>query len=64
MPEWEYRDLYLPREMSRENARTTLTIHAQYGDWELARLRRFPDGSRRVVLRRMARSGAVRYFPT
>ena len=29
-----------------------LTMHAEYGGWELDRLRLYPDGTRRVVLRR------------
>ncbi len=52
MAEYEYQQLYLPRGTSRQEARRLLTDHAEYGHWELARLRLFPDGSRRVVLRR------------
>ena len=52
MGEWEYQHLFLPRGTSRSAARRLLTDHAEYGHWELARLRLFPDGSRRVVLRR------------
>jgi Family of unknown function (DUF5703) len=52
MGEYEYQHLYLPRGTSRGAARRVLTDHAEYGHWELARLRLFPDGSRRVVLRR------------
>ncbi len=52
MGEYEYQQLYLPRGTSRQEARKLLTDHAEYGHWELARLRLFPDGSRRVVLRR------------
>ena len=52
MGEYEYQQLYLPRGTSRQEARRLLTDHAEYGHWELARLRLFPDGSRRVVLRR------------
>jgi len=50
--EYSYLDLYLPRGTSREAARRVLTEHAEYGDWELERLRLYPDGSRRVRLRR------------
>jgi hypothetical protein len=32
--------------------RRLLTDHAEYGGWELDRLRMFPDGSRRIILRR------------
>jgi len=52
MAEWEYQHLYLPRGTSRGAARRMLTDHAEYGHWELARLRLFADGSRKVVLRR------------
>ncbi len=52
MTEYEYRDLYLPRGTSRGAARRLLTDHAEYGHWELSRLRLYADGSRRVVLRR------------
>ncbi|MGH8969408.1 MAG: DUF5703 family protein [Actinomycetes bacterium] len=52
MGEYEYQQLYLPRGTSRGAATRLLTEHAEYGHWELARLRLFPDGSRRVVLRR------------
>jgi Family of unknown function (DUF5703) len=52
MGEYEYHQLYLPRGTSRGAATRLLTEHAEYGHWELARLRLFPDGSRRVVLRR------------
>ena len=52
MGEWEFRHLYLPRGTSRSEARRVLTDHAEYGHWELDRLRLFADGSRRVRLRR------------
>ncbi|WP_283139307.1 DUF5703 family protein [Rhizohabitans arisaemae] len=52
MLEYSYLVLRLPREMSRDAARQILTEHAEYGDWELDRLRLYPDGSRRVWLRR------------
>jgi hypothetical protein len=52
MGEYDYLVLYLPRETSRDAARRILTDHAEYGDWELARLRKFADGSRKATLRR------------
>jgi Family of unknown function (DUF5703) len=52
LPDWEYLRLFLPRGTSRGAARQLLTAHAEYGHWELDRLRLYPDGSRRVVLRR------------
>lgn len=52
MVEYSYLDLYFSRETSREAARQILTEHAEYGDWELDRLRLYPDGRRFVRLRR------------
>ncbi len=50
--EFEYMQLFLPRETPRNAVRQALTDHAEYGHWELARLRRYPDGSGRAWLRR------------
>ncbi|CCB77812.1 conserved protein of unknown function [Streptantibioticus cattleyicolor NRRL 8057 = DSM 46488] len=44
--------MYVPRGVSRNAARRLLTEHAEYGHWELDRLRLYPDGSRKVRLRR------------
>lgn len=52
MPEYEFQELYVPRGVSRSAARRMLTDHAEYGHWELDRLRLYPDGSRKVRLRR------------
>ncbi len=52
MAEYEVRELLLPRGTSRSAARQLLTDHAEYGGWELARLLLYPDGRRRVWLRR------------
>lgn len=52
MTEYSYRVMYLPRGTSRDTARRILTDQAEYGRWELARLRLNPDGSRKVTLRR------------
>jgi hypothetical protein len=49
---YEYREFALPRGTSRDAARSVLTEYAEYGHWELARLRLYPDGRRRVWLRR------------
>jgi hypothetical protein len=50
--EYEFRRLSLPRTLPRATVRRLLTDHAEYGGWELDRLRMFPDGSRRIILRR------------
>lgn len=57
-PDYEYQPLWLPPGTDRTTAQTVLTLHAEYGEWELARHLVRPDGSRKVVLRRrrLARS--------
>jgi hypothetical protein len=52
MTEYEVRQLVLPRGTSRGAARRLLTDQAEYGGWELSRLLLFPDGTRKVWLRR------------
>ncbi len=52
MAEYAYLVLYLPRGMSRDAARRILADHAEYGGWELDRLRLYGDGSRKATLRR------------
>ena len=52
MAEYDYLVLYLPRGTSRDVSRRILTNHAEYGEWELARLRLNADGSRKATLRR------------
>jgi hypothetical protein len=51
-PEYEFRSLMLPRTVSRNEARALLTEQAEYGHWELDRLRLFPDGRRKITLKR------------
>jgi hypothetical protein len=58
-PEWEYAPLRIPADVSRGNAAAQLSLHAEFGGWELARVLRYVDGSRRVVLRRKRRKSAV-----
>jgi hypothetical protein len=59
--QYEYRVLTLPREATRAEVRQLLTEHAEYGHWELARLRLYLGGHRKVWLRRkiirVARTG-------
>lgn len=52
MVTWEFRTLHLPRGTTRSTAHRILTDAAEYGNWELDRLRLFPDGRRHVRLRR------------
>ena len=60
----QYERLYLPPGTSRRTAQTVLTLHAEFGEWELDRLRLYPDGSRRVILRRKARPGLLPGLPS
>lgn len=57
--DYEYAPLRLGPAMSRSAATTMLTIQAEYSGWELARVLRFSDGSRRVWLRRKRPRGMV-----
>lgn len=50
--EWEFDHVTFPREFSRNAVTRLLTDRAEYGGWELDRLRITPDGTRRVILRR------------
>ncbi len=50
--EYEEQRVRLSRELSRGAVRKMLTDHAEYGGWELARLRRYRDGTRDVWIRR------------
>jgi Family of unknown function (DUF5703) len=52
MKEYSYLVVYLPRGMPRDAARRILADHAEYGQWELARMRLNADGSRKATLRR------------
>ncbi|WP_459641954.1 DUF5703 family protein [Kineococcus sp. NUM-3379] len=50
--DYEYRTLTFPRSTSRAEARRLLTEQADYGRWELDRVRVSLGGVRRVRLRR------------
>jgi hypothetical protein len=67
MAEYSYMVLYLPRDIPRDDARRILTDHAEYGHWELARMLRNADGSRKATLRRQiirpARTTLPRFRP-
>jgi hypothetical protein len=52
MLSYEYQRVMLPRGTSRSTAQRLLTDAAEYGRWELERVRLYPDGTRKVVLRR------------
>lgn len=51
---WEFLSFTLPRGTSRSAARAIIVSHADLGQWALDRVRVYPDGTRRVRLRRRA----------
>jgi hypothetical protein len=54
--DYEYAPLRLPSNVDRLTATAQLTIQAEYGGWELARVRLYADGTRQVMLRRRVSS--------
>ncbi len=50
--EYQVERVRFDRHLSRTAVRQLLTDHAEYGGWELDRLRVLHDGTRKVVLRR------------
>ncbi|WP_371828796.1 DUF5703 family protein [Rhodococcoides kyotonense] len=50
--DWEYIPLRLPPDVTRVTASMRLAIQAEFGGWELSRVRLYTDGSRRVLLKR------------
>ena len=62
--DYEYRAVTVPPGASREQTRDLLTIHAEYGDWELANHSVWSDGRRRVTVRRRLRSEPLPPMPT
>jgi hypothetical protein len=51
---YEYRTVTLPGSVDRGDVRRLLTDEAEYGRWELARMRVYVGGARKVWLRRKA----------
>lgn len=52
MMEYEYQVLTFRREVPRAEVRRALSEQAEYGHWELVRLRLYWGGARRAWLRR------------
>jgi hypothetical protein len=61
---WEYRPVHLPGDVSRMTAAVRLAIQAEFGGWELSRVRLYPGGVRKVWLRRRRRTGSLMPEPT
>lgn len=62
-PDWEYAPLRIPADVTRPTAAAQLSLHAEFGGWELARVVREVDGTRQVWLRRMRRTSSVLPLP-
>jgi Family of unknown function (DUF5703) len=58
--EYQFAPLRIPPGTSRSAAATMLSLQAETGGWELARLQLHADGTRKVILRRRAR---LSYLP-
>ncbi len=52
MIEYEYRVMVFSRDVSRGDLRRAVADEAEFGHWELARLRLYLGGGRKVWLRR------------
>jgi hypothetical protein len=50
--DYEYAPLRLPPNVDRLTATAQLAIQAEFAGWELARVRLYRDGTRKVMLRR------------
>lgn len=57
--DWEYAPLRFAPDVARLDAAAQLSLHAEFGGWELARVARYADGTRTVVLRRRRRKTGV-----
>ena len=57
--DYEYAPLRLPSNVDKLTAAAQLAIQAEFSGWELARVLRFSDGSRRVWLRRRRSPGLL-----
>ena len=64
VPDYEYRAVTVPRGSSHDKTRDLLVIHAEYGDWELARHAIWPDGRRKVMVRRRLRPEPLPPMPS
>ena len=58
--DYEFAPLRIPPGTSRSAAATMMSLQAETGGWELARLQLHADGTRKVILRRRTR---LSYLP-
>jgi hypothetical protein len=57
LADYEYAPVRIPPDTDRGTAAVQLSLNAEYGGWELDRVRRYADGTRRVTLRRRRQPG-------
>lgn len=57
--DYEYAPLRLPPDVDRVTAAVRLTLQAEFGGWELAKVKLLRDGTRQVVLRRIRRNALL-----
>ena len=57
--DFEYQGLRIDPNTSRSAAATMLSLRAEFAGWELDRVLRFEDGSRRVWMRRKRSAGLL-----
>ena len=50
--DYEYAPLRLPANVDKLTAAAQLAIQAEFSGWELDRVKLYPDGTRKVLLRR------------
>jgi hypothetical protein len=62
-PDWEYAPLRITPDVDRTTAAAQLSLHAEFGGWELARVQKYQDGTRRIVLRRKRRPANGNLLP-
>lgn len=62
--DYEYRAVSIPAGADRRQTKEMLVIHAEYGEWELARHTLWPDGRRMVTVRRRVRPEPMPPLPT
>lgn len=55
--DYEYRPLRIDSTVSRASAAVMLSVRAEFTGWELARVLRYSDGTRKVLLRRRRSQG-------
>lgn len=64
MAHYEYQRVWIPAGTDRATAANILTIHALYGEWELSRVRIWPDGRRHIEVRRPLRHSTMPAMPS